>query len=179
MDIIKKAKDFASHIHKDQVRNDSKKTPYIPHLLEVSELVTQSGGNDAEIVAAWLHDAVEDTDVTIEDIQKEFGNEIADIVNGLTDLPEWLSLSLYDRKTKQAERVANESASVKRVKLADQISNVQIVGKGDLDWGMDMDFAYLESAKKIAESCVGVSLYLDNLFSERYQKAFNNLKARK
>ncbi|MDO8590247.1 MAG: hypothetical protein Q7R69_03165 [bacterium] len=60
MDIITKAKEFASHAHKDHVRNDEAKTPYIFHLAEVAGLVKESGGNNQEISSAWLHDTVEE-----------------------------------------------------------------------------------------------------------------------
>ncbi len=93
MDIVRKAREFASHAHRDHVRNDEAKTPYVHHLAEVAKLVEVSGGDDSEIAAAWLHDTVEDTSTTFEDIQREFGGEIAAIVCGMTDLPEWGSLS--------------------------------------------------------------------------------------
>ena len=159
MDIITKAKELAEQAHKDHVRNDETKTPYILHLAEVVELVTESGGSEEEIVAGWLHDVVEDTPTT-----------------GLTDLPEWLTLTLQERKLKQAERVAHESASVKRVKLADQVSNIQIVGMGNLNFVMAENYAYLDTARKIAEVCQGISPYLDKLFIERYNAALKNLK---
>ena len=177
MDIITKAKEFASHAHRNHVRNDEAKTPYVHHLVEVADLVKESGGTYQEIAAAWLHDIIEDTQTTIEDVRREFGDEIAEIVAGVTDLPEWLGLSLQERKAKQAARVSKESNSIKRIKLADQTSNVQIVGKGKLDFSMDTNFTYIDSAKKIAEGCKGVSEYLDRLFKERYQTAFENLKA--
>lgn len=176
MNITTKAKEFASYAHRDQVRNDEGKTPYIFHLEEVAELVKDSGGSEEEIAAAWLHDVVEDTEVTMEEVLREFGEEVAYIVNGVTDLPEWIPLSLQERKAKQAERVSKEKDSVKRVKLADQTSNVQIVGKGKLDFSMDINFAYIESAKQIARVCKGVSEYLDTLFEERYQVAYQNLR---
>ena len=175
MNITTKAKEFASHAHKDHVRNDEAKTPYVYHLAEVADLVKESGGTDKEISAAWLHDAVEDTATTIEDVREEFGDEIGDMVQGLTDLPEWLQLSLHERKTKQSERVANESSSVRRVKLADQTSNVKIVGLGNDNFTLDEKFIYIDRAKQIAEACKGVSPYLDILFAERYETAHKNI----
>lgn len=175
MDLITKAKEFAEVAHKDHVRNDDAKTPYIFHLKEVVELIKESGGSDQEIAAGWLHDTVEDTQTTIEDIYKEFGDEIGVIVEGVTDLSEWLSLPLGERKAKQAERVAKESDSIKRVKLADQTSNVRIVGLANDHFTMDQKFIYIDSAKKIAEACKGLSPYLDKIFAERYEAAHKNL----
>jgi guanosine-3',5'-bis(diphosphate) 3'-pyrophosphohydrolase len=177
MNIITKAKQFASDVHKHQVRNDEAKTPYVIHLAEVAELVRDSGGSDEEIAAAWLHDAVEDTEATMEEIIEEFGDEVGNIVEAVTDLTEWLPLTLAERKAKQAERVAKESDSVKRVKLADQTSNVKIVGDSDLTWGRDVDLIYINSARKIAEVCKGVSPYLDKLFEERYEETLQKLNS--
>ena len=174
MDTITKAKQFASHAHRNHFRSD-KKTPYIFHLEEVAKLVEESGGTQQEIAAAWLHDTVEDTATTIEDIRSEFGDEIGNIVQGLTDLPEWLSLPLHERKNKQSERIANESDSVKRVKLADQTSNVKIVGFGKDRFTLDEKLVYIDGAKQIAERCKSVSTYLDALFAERYEAARINI----
>ena len=176
MDIVRKAREFASHAHRTHVRNDEAKTPYVHHLAEVAELVRVSGGNDSEIAAAWLHDSVEDTSTTIEDIQREFGREIAAIVRGMTDLPEWSSLSLQERKLRQAERIAGAPATVKRVKLADQSSNVAIVGRGG-EFGIDNNLVYIAGALRIAEACRGVSPYLDDLFRDRYEIALKHLES--
>ena len=175
MDIITQAKEFASHVHKGHVRNGESKTPFVHHLAEVADLVKESGGSEHEIAAAWLHDAVEDTPTTIEDIRREFGDEIGDMVQGLTDLLEWLPLSLHERKTKQSERVATESSSVRRVKLADQSSNVKLIGSGDSHSKLDERFIYIDRARKIAEACKGISPYLDALFAERYEIAHKNM----
>ncbi len=175
-DLILKAKDFATRAHEGQLRNDIHNNPYIVHPQEVVELVTDSGGSAEEIAAAWLHDTVEDTTITIADIKKEFGDAIADIVAGLTDLPEFEKLPLSARKAKQAERVRGESVSVRRVKLADQASNVGFRG-GDISQAMPKErrLEYIEGARKIAEECKNISPFLDHLFLERYQRALKNL----
>ena len=173
---VTKAETFAREAHKDHVRNDEAKTPYVHHLEEVAGLVEKSGGTDNEIAAAWLHDTVEDTKTTGEDIKNNFGEEIAEIVYGLTDLPEFLVLPLKDRKLKQAERVKSESTSVRRVKLADQTSNVKIVGERHLDGFTHNDkINYIEGAWAIAQMCKGISSFLDDEFQRRYQEAKNNL----
>ena len=177
MDIVTKAKEFASHAHKNHVRKDKDKTPYIYHVEETAENVRKSGGNEREIAAAWLHDTVEDTPTTIEDILREFGDEICDIVEGVTDLPEWNNLSMHERKTEQAERILNASNSIKRVKLSDQASNVRIAGLLNDIFTLDEKFVYLDRAKQIAEACRGVSPYLDELFAKYYKVTFKNLKA--
>jgi guanosine-3',5'-bis(diphosphate) 3'-pyrophosphohydrolase len=180
MDTVTKARELASYLHKDQVHNNNLKTPYIFHLEEVAELVKKAGGSEEEIAAAWLHDSVEDTQITIEEIQEKFGNEVASIVANLTDLPDWIHLSQKERKAKQAERVMKASASTKLVKLADQTSNVKIVGMGTMvDWSWETHLIYIEGAKQIAEVCKRISPFLDALFIERYENAQKNLNSLK
>ncbi len=174
--LVTKAKEFAYRAHEGHFRNDKEHSPYIVHPKEVSELVEKSGGTEVEIAAAWLHDTVEDTPTTIEDIEREFGKEVAEVVAGLTDLPEFETLPLAERKAKQAERVRGESDSVKRVKLADQTSNVGAVGGGVfLDMHGQRAREYVEGAKKIAEECKGISPFLDTLFQEKYVVALGGL----
>lgn len=102
--LIEKAKQFAKEAHKNHTESDAFKTPYYFHLQRVASLVQLSGGSEEEIAAAWLHDTVEDTGVTIEDIEREFGKHIATMVNGLTDSPEWKNLPVGERKAIQAEK---------------------------------------------------------------------------
>lgn len=177
--IIEKAKAFATRIHADQKQNDVDASPRFPHFIEVAQLVTESGGSANEIAAAWLHDSVEDTPTTLEDIRKEFGDEVADMVDGLTDPKGFEVLPVAERKAKQAERILTKSASVKRVKIADQSSNVRAVGtKVFLDMQGERAVAYLNGAKAIVEGCKGVSPYLDKIFQERYDIALQNLEKR-
>ncbi len=102
--LVEKAKRFAKEAHKNHTEKDELKTPYFFHLQRVARLVQLSGGTDEEIAAAWLHDTVEDTSVTLEDIKRGFGENVAEIVDGLTDLPGWENLPITERKTIQAER---------------------------------------------------------------------------
>lgn len=168
--LVLKAEVFATKAHEGQTEKDEQKTPYIFHPKKVAEMVEISGGSVEEIAAAWLHDVVEDTDVTIETIRNEFGEEVAHIVEGLTDLPEYTQLATAERKQKQADRVLTESDSVRRVKLADQISAVELDSKNGL---LDKDDRkrYIDGCKKIAENCKGISEFLDKKFNETYDEA--------
>ncbi len=142
------------------------------HLQEVADLVWASGGNDIEIAAAWLHDTVEDTLTTLKNIEEKFGTEVVEIVHGLTDPIELKGLTNAERKPKQAQRVKNESLSVKRIKLADQISNVRFVATDPKStWTFESNRDYIIGAKLIADQCKGVSSLLDQLFEVEYKKA--------
>jgi len=175
INIIYLAEEFArkAHANDDVGKRINRVKRLRPvHLQEVADLVWASGGSDAEIAAAWLHDTIEDTDTTIANIKKKFGEEVAAIVEGLTDLEGFEDLPTLERKTKQAERVKSESDSVKRVKIADQTSNVRLVATEPfLDWPPENNPQYIVGAKLIADQCKGVSPVLDDLFEMEYRKA--------
>ncbi len=83
-DLIQKAYDYAKFNHKDQKRMSGEE--YIIHPLSVSYILADLELDDSTICAALLHDVVEDTEVTHEDLVREFGEEIADMVDGVTKL---------------------------------------------------------------------------------------------
>lgn len=167
--LIEKAKAYATEAHKNHTESDKYKTPYIFHLQRVSAMVALSGGSEEEIASAWLHDTIEDTGTTLEDIEREFGSNIAGIVNGLTDLPEWDNLSVMDKKLAQAERISKESESVRRIKLADQISGGELDARNELI-PIEKRREKIKGVKKVAEACSGISKELDNLFSAVYME---------
>src|SRR5580700_10404134 len=114
--LVSKAREFSIKAHNGLFRKNKAHDPYSVHLEEVAILVEQSGGSPEEIAAAWLHDAVEDTDVTLEEIRKQFGDAVADIVDGLTDPLEYKGMPTLERKTLQSKRIHTKSDSIKRVK---------------------------------------------------------------
>lgn len=146
--------------------------PQTEHLQEVADLVWASGGSETEIAAAWLHDSVEDTSVTLEDIRKEFGDDVAELVHELTDPEEIRHLPTAERKQKQAERISGESESARKIKLADQTSNVRCVTVDPkAAWTLEGRRNYALGAKKIADQCKGINVMLDEAFDREYSKA--------
>jgi guanosine-3',5'-bis(diphosphate) 3'-pyrophosphohydrolase len=138
----------------------------------VADLVWASGGTELEIIGAWLHDCVEDTQVTFTQIESIFGIDVREIVMGLTDKDELNGLSNAERKPLQAERVKNESSSIRRIKLADQISNIRFVTTDPKpSWTFESNRDYVIGAKLIANQCRGISTVLDELFDSEYTKA--------
>lgn len=112
--LIQKAKEFARECHKGQVRKDGI-NPYIKHPEAVVNLLLKVGVRDEKILAsAWLHDVVEDCNITLNKIQEEFGLEVAKIVDILTR-----NCSRDEYK----DRLKNSDFSVKIIKLADVIHN--------------------------------------------------------
>ncbi len=171
-DLIRAAEKFATEAHKDQHLRNASADPYIEHPRKVAALVKESGGTAEEIAAAWLHDVVEDTNVKLDEIKKQFGSKIAEIVDGLTDPPHFAGNPSKIRKAWQAERVTTKSASVKRVKIADQIVNSYLMGfDPPIDYEADKRLDYVEGARLIALKCASVSQKLDELFEDTYQDA--------
>jgi guanosine-3',5'-bis(diphosphate) 3'-pyrophosphohydrolase len=166
------ARDVALNAHKDLLTYtiSGYTRPQILHLQEVADLVWASGGTDEEIAAAWLHDSIEDTPMTLAEIEVLFGKELAMIVHGLTDPEEFSRLPLGERKQKQAARIRGERHSVKRVKIADQTSNIRSLIDPTNMMSSDEWSDYLEGARLIANECAGISATLDELFLKTYQE---------
>ncbi len=125
-DIIKRAYKFAKEKHGEQLRASG--DPYYTHPLEVGIQLAEMGMDQATIVTAFLHDTIEDTDVTYDDIKKEFGEEIANLVNGVTKLTR---IEIQTVEGKQAENfrklvlAMSEDIRVLLVKLADRLHNMR------------------------------------------------------
>jgi (p)ppGpp synthase/HD superfamily hydrolase len=161
-----------AHAGMAQERESGEVRPQIVHLQEVADLVWAIGGTDEEIAAAWLHDSLEDTSLRYEDILLQCGSAVADLVYALTDEEGMAALPLFERKQKQAERIRTKSDSVKKIKIADQTSNVRTIA---LDRPLQMSpeecAVYIEGAKKIAEVCKGISAVLDDAFLSAHARA--------
>src|SRR5690606_8203779 len=127
------ALNFAKQAHMDQQRKYNKE-PYIEHPKRVAEIVRTVSHSQEMICAAYLHDVVEDTWVTIEEIDKRFGKKVAQLVNELTDeyiKANYQQMNRRRRKEKEVERQAKMSAEAKTVKLADVIDNTRDIVKND------------------------------------------------
>ncbi len=130
--IVKKAKLFATQAHRriDQRRKYSKQ-PYDVHLKAVAEVVSSVTDDPEMIAAAWLHDVVEDTPATIEDIEREFGPKVAALVTQLTDVSRPGDGNRSARKAIDREHTAHASTQAKTIKLADLIDNARDICKND------------------------------------------------
>jgi (p)ppGpp synthase/HD superfamily hydrolase len=129
-DLVQKAKEFATCAHEGQVRKYTG-APYIVHPVEVMEIVKTVKHDDTMLAAALLHDVVEDTKYTLDDIRAEFGEDVASLVEYLTDVSKLEDGNRETRKAKDREHSAGASASAQTVKLADLISNSLDIVKHD------------------------------------------------
>lgn len=135
MHIIRKAEVFATAAHA-AVGQRRKYTgePYIVHPREVSELVRSFGGDDAMIAAAWLHDVVEDTGVTLEDVGYHFGEDIFMLVYWLTDISKPEDGNREYRKGLDRAHTAMASGRAQTIKCCDLISNTSSIAEHDKDF---------------------------------------------
>ena len=129
-DLVVRARTFARLAHGSQKRKYTGE-PYIVHPVEVSEIVAWHNGSKEMIAAALLHDTVEDTDVTIDDIRNEFGNAVALLVDDLTDVSKLEDGNRATRKAMDRDHTANASAAAMVIKAADLISNSKSIAEHD------------------------------------------------
>lgn len=127
---IDKAIKFAKYYHGGQVRKYTGE-PYFVHCEEVATIVAQHGGSDTQIIAAYLHDTVEDTGAELSIIEYEFGTEVAILVEMLTDVSKPSDGNRRRRKEIDREHTARSSPEAKTIKLADLISNTKSIITGD------------------------------------------------
>jgi (p)ppGpp synthase/HD superfamily hydrolase len=163
---VLRAADMAARWHVHQRRKGIAKEPYINHLLEVASLVAEAtGGTDPNLViAALLHDAVEDQGVSFETIVREYGKQVADIVMEVTDDK---TLPKDERKRKQIENAGKKSREAKLIKLADKTSNLRAVANSPApDWSVERRLEYVEWAKRVVAGVRGTSPWLEKQFDE-------------
>jgi (p)ppGpp synthase/HD superfamily hydrolase len=160
------AADTAARWHVHQRRKGIAQEPYINHLLEVASLVAEAtGGNDPNLViAALLHDAVEDQGVTSEMLASEFGQHVADIVMEVSDDK---ALPKDERKRRQVEAAPEKSHEAKLIKLADKTSNLQTIASSPAaDWSVERRREYIEWANAVVSGLRGTSPWLEQKFDE-------------
>src|SRR6266852_3176326 len=140
---------YAASKHAGQKRKGATGEPYVNHLLEVAELI--AGSNqvlDTELVmAGLLHDTIEDTGVTREELEQLFGNDVASLVAEVTDDK---SLPKEARKALQVQNAGKKSARAQTLKLADKISNLRsILASPPVDWSLQRRRQYFEWANQV------------------------------
>ncbi len=161
---------LAAQAHAGQLRKGGD-VPYVNHVLEVAAMVVAAGGTRAEAVAALLHDCVEDTDLTIQAIRSDFGDEVADLVEGLTDAPEWADLPRPDRKARQAAHLPDAPEGVRRIKIADQCSNLRDIIRLPDAWDASSAAEYIAGAEEVVAACRGASAQLESAFDAALAEA--------
>jgi len=157
---------FAAEKHKNQRRKDAHASPYINHPIALANVLANEGGvSDLNVlIAALLHDTIEDTETTEAELMNEFGPKIASIVMEVSDDK---SLPKAERKAKQIEHAAHSSPEAKLVKIADKICNLRdMLASPPSDWSLDRKVDYFTWANQVVLKLRGVNERLDNAFDE-------------
>ena len=148
---------FAAQKHSRQRRKDSDATPFINHPIAVAEILARVGGvtDVATLQAAILHDTLEDTQTTPQELDEHFGQQVRLLVQELTDDK---SLPTQERKRLQIEHAPHLSDAAKQIKLADKVCNlVDITPAQPADWTLQRKRDYLDWAEKVVTGCRGCS----------------------
>jgi len=162
---------YAAHQHRTQKRKGPDGSPYINHPVEAAEILTSIGGiTDIDVLrAAVLHDTVEDTDSTKEELTQEFSPEVAALVMEVTDNK---SLPKAERKRLQIEHTRTMSHGARLIKIADKICNVREVLHSPPDgWVIERRREYVEWAAKVVDGCRGSNTELEKHFDTILQQA--------
>ena len=146
--IVERARVFATAAHA-AVGQTRKYTgePYVVHPIEVSELVASVGGTEAMVAAALLHDVLEDTEVTVDLLEEQFGSKVADLVLWLTDISRPEDGNRSARKALDRQHSAAAPAAAQTIKVADLISNTRTIVEFDPGFAK----TYLEEKRLLLE----------------------------
>ncbi|CAI3221173.1 RelA/SpoT family protein [Desulfovibrio legallii] len=152
LELIQKAYVFAATAHAGQTRLSGE--PYLSHPLAVADTLAEMGFDEPTVVAGLLHDTVEDTKATLEEIEENFGEEVADIVDGVTKISK---ISFENKEEAQAENIRkmilamSHDMRVLMVKLADRLHNMRT-----------LDFQKAYKQKRIAQETMDIYAPLAN-----------------
>ncbi|WP_296508403.1 HD domain-containing protein [Rhodoferax sp.] len=161
---------FAATKHKNQRRKDASSSPYINHPLALANVLSNEGcvQDPVVICAALLHDTIEDTDTTQEELIRQFGPEIASVVMEVTDDK---ALPKAERKRLQVEHAAHISGCAKLVKLADKICNLRdILASPPADWSPERKKEYFNWAAQVVQQLRGTHARLEAVFDGVYAR---------
>ncbi len=172
------ALNWAAHMHRLQRRKGKpepvpgkcpRATPYINHLIAVADLVANVGGESDEdvLVAAVLHDVVEDTLATSKDVQDRFGAHVMGMVMEVTDDK---SFEKSKRKALQVEHAPHLSPGAKLVKLADKIHNCEDLIRNPPEWSSERIQEYFEWSRRVVDALGSVNEALEARFHAVYAR---------
>ncbi|MDX2306263.1 MAG: HD domain-containing protein [Microscillaceae bacterium] len=174
---ILKALEFAAEMHKKQKRKGEEDIPYINHCIHVARLISDVGQIQDEnlLIAAILHDTLEDTEAQPRDILTLFGKPVLDIVLEVSDDK---SLPKAERKRLQIETAAKKSSNAKILKIADKISNIRdIIDHPPKDWSIKRRLEYLDWSAQVIDQIRGANDPLEALFDQYLQEGKNLLNS--
>ncbi|HHB91944.1 MAG TPA: bifunctional (p)ppGpp synthetase/guanosine-3',5'-bis(diphosphate) 3'-pyrophosphohydrolase [Thioploca sp.] len=169
--LLLEALQFAAIKHRHQRRKNSEAVPYINHPIEVAITLWQVGGirEITTLMAALLHDTLEDTDASAQEILAQFGDKVLHLVQEVTDDK---NLSKQQRKLKQIETAPNKSIAAKQIKLADKICNIYDVAHSPpRNWSLERRQEYLDWTMKVIAGLRGTNSALETHYDTILSKA--------
>jgi (p)ppGpp synthase/HD superfamily hydrolase len=159
---------YAAEKHAGQKRKGLAKEPYVNHLIEVAELIAASSEalDTNLIVAGLLHDTIEDTETTVQELKQRFGGDVTSLVLEATDDK---SLPKETRKALQIETAPHKSPRAQTLKLADKISNLRsLLASPPQEWSCDRKREYGDWAKRVVDGFTAPNSLLKAQFDEAY-----------
>ena len=170
MNRIISAISFAADKHRNQRRKDIEASPYINHPIALANILANEASIEDEkvLVAAILHDTIEDTETTAAELADLFGDDVTAIVLEVSDDK---SLPKAERKRLQVEHAPTISRRAKLVKLADKIANLRdIASSPPADWPLQRQQEYFDWAKAVVDGLRGIHQTLERLSDEAYKR---------
>ncbi len=166
--LVIRAVEFAAKKHRMQRRKDEDASPYINHPIALMHVLCIDGGitNPTILAAAALHDTIEDTETTREELEAEFGAAVEQLVVEMTDDK---SLPKAERKRLQIEHAPHTSREGTLVKLADKICNLRDIVGAPPGWSLERQREYFDWAKAVVDGLPRANAKLLALFEEAYQ----------
>lgn len=159
---------FAAHKHRNQRRKDVEASPYINHPIALARVLAVEADitDEKTLLAAVLHDTLEDTETSFDELRERFGRKVADVVAEVTDDK---SLPKPRRKQLQIEHAPHMSRRAKLVKLADKICNLRdVAAQPPHDWPLARRRKYFDWAKAVIDGLRGTHRKLERLFDAAY-----------
>ncbi len=171
-----KALDFAADKHKKQKRKGKNEIPFINHPIMVAQVLTEHGDIDDPVIliGAILHDVIEDTETSNEEIAGMFGQEVVDLVLEVSDDK---SLCKADRKEQQVITAPTRSDRAKNLKIADKICNVLDMVRFPPDWSLNRKIEYVDWSEAVVQGLRGVNPKLEKHFDETVAYVRNRLQS--
>ncbi len=161
---------FAADKHRNQKRKGAEASPYINHPIAVAAVLAEAGVLDETLlVAAILHDTIEDTKTSYAELRGAFGSAVANLVQEVTDNK---SLDKAIRKQLQIQNAYALSEQAKQLKIADKISNIRDLTQfPPADWPIERRREYLTWAEQVVAGCRGMNRELDRVFDYSIEQA--------
>lgn len=172
--LVTRAALYASEAHAHHRRKGEAAEPYVNHLAEVAMLLAGAGADADLIAAGYLHDTLEDTEVSYADLVSAFNEDIAGLVLLATDDD---SLKKSVRKSLQIERAPGLPARAQKLRICDKISNLRALRSSPpAGWSDERKLEYFEWARQVVDGCRGADPALASLFDDTYREGLAAFK---